>query len=206
MYQTVAEEVFNSVTHLLGTVFALIGLILLLRQQNGPWELVSFSVFGGTLILLYGVSTLYHAIGGRAKKVLRKLDHLSIYILIAGTYAPFSLVTLRHSWGWPVFGVVWVLAVVGIVIDLLPNKKGSRTLPLIIYLTMGWLALALIKPLLDNLPVPGFLLLLSGGLCYTGGLIFYGFDQRIRYFHAIWHLFVLAGSVFHFFTVYYYVA
>lgn len=205
-YQSATEERFNSLTHLLGTIAALIGLILLIRQQTDPWKLVSFSLFGGTMIFLYATSTLYHFMDGRAKRILRKLDHLAIYILIAGTYAPFTLVTLRNDWGWPVFAVVWTLAVIGIIIDLLPNKNGRRTIPVIIYLTMGWLALVMAKPLLDSLPLTGFIWLLCGGICYTSGLIFYGLDEKVRFFHAIWHLFVLAGSFFHFLSVYHYIA
>ena len=204
--QSTTEEHFNSITHLLGTIAALIGLILLIRQQTDPWKLLSFSIFGGTMVLLYGVSTLYHAMSGRTKKILRKLDHLAIYILIAGTYAPFTLVTLRNDWGWPVFAIVWVLAIIGIIIDLLPNDHGRRTIPIVIYLLMGWMALFLAKPLLENLPLTGFIWLLCGGVSYTFGLIFYGLDERVRFFHAIWHLFVLAGSFFHFLTVYQYIA
>ena len=204
--QTATEERFNSLTHLLGTIAALIGLVLLIRQQTDPWKLLSFSIFGGTMVLLYGISTLYHAMSGRTKRILRKLDHLAIYTLIAGTYAPFTLVTLRNDWGWPVFSLVWGLAVVGIVIDLLPNPKGQRIIPIIIYLLMGWMALFLAKPLLDNLPKNGFIWLICGGLSYTLGLVFYGFDERVRFFHTIWHLFVLAGSFFHFLTVYRFIA
>lgn len=205
-YQSAAEERFNSLTHLLGTIAALIGLMLLIRQQTDPWKLASFSLFGGTMVILYTISTLYHFMNGRAKKILRKLDHLAIYLLIAGTYAPFTLVTLRNSWGWPIFSAVWALAIVGIIIDLLPNKNGQRTIPLIIYLLMGWMALIVAKPLLDNLPLSGFIWLLCGGICYTSGLIFYGLDERVRYFHAVWHLFVLAGSFFHYLTVYRHIA
>ncbi|WP_303720183.1 hemolysin III family protein [Malonomonas rubra] len=204
--QTATEERFNSLTHLLGTIAALIGLILLIRQQTDPWKLISFSIFGSTMVLLYSISTLYHAMSGQNKRILRKLDHLAIYILIAGTYAPFTLVTLRNNWGWPVFGLVWGLAIIGIIIDLLPNKKGQRTIPIIIYLLMGWMALILAKPLLDNLPLNGFIWLLCGGLFYTFGLIFYGFDARVPFFHTIWHLFVLAGSFFHYLAVYRFIA
>lgn len=204
--QTATEERFNSLTHMLGTIAALIGLVFLIHQETDPWKLFSFSIFGSTMVLLYAISTIYHAMRGRTKKILRKLDHLAIYILIAGTYAPFTLVTLRGDWGWSVFGAVWLLAIIGIIIDLLPNPSGRRTIPMIIYLLMGWMALVLAKPLIDNLPVYGFIWLVCGGLCYTFGLIFYSFDKRIRFFHTIWHLFVLAGSFFHFMTVYQFIA
>lgn len=205
-YQSATEEHINSLIHLLGTLAALLGLILLLRQQTDPWKLVSFTIFGGTMVLLYAISTLYHFLNGRAKKILRKLDHLAIYLLIAGTYAPFTLVTLRNDWGWPVFGVVWLLALVGILVDLRQHENGHRTIQVVIYLAMGWMALGLARPLLDSLPLPGFIWLLCGGLSYTLGLIFYSLDKRVRFFHAIWHLFVLAGSFFHFLTVYRYLA
>jgi len=204
--QTATEERFNSITHLLGTIAALIGLVLLIRQQSDPWKLLSFSVFGGTMVLLYATSTIYHAMRGQTKKLLRKLDHLAIYILIAGTYAPFTLVTLRNNWGWLAFSVVWLLALTGIIIDMQHHPGSSRKLQVGIYLAMGWMALLLAKPLLDQLPLTGFIWLLCGGLCYTFGLIFYGYDRRIRFFHAIWHLFVLAGSFFHYLTVYHFIA
>ena len=204
--QTATEERFNSLTHLLGTIAALIGLILLIRQETDPWKLLSFSIFGGTMVLLYAISTVYHAMRGRVKRIMQKLDHLAIYILIAGTYAPFTLVTLRNDWGWPAFSVVWLLAIVGIIIDLQPNPTGRRKLPIVIYLLMGWMALLLAKPLLDNLPLIGFVWLVCGGLSYTLGLLFYGFDERVRFFHAIWHMFVLAGSFFHYLTVYQFIA
>ncbi len=204
--QTATEERFNTLTHLFGTIAALIGLIFLIRQETDLWKLLSFSIFGGTMVLLYATSTLYHAMAGRTKKVLRKLDHLAIYTMIAGTYAPFTLVTLRNNWGWPAFAAVWLLALAGIVIDLRPNPSGRRTIPIIIYLLMGWMALILAKPLLDSLPTAGFVWLAIGGIFYTIGLIFYSFDERIRYFHAIWHLFVLAGSALHYMTVYLFIA
>mgnify|MGYP001275833271 CR=1 FL=1 len=204
--QTATEERFNSLTHLLGTVAALIGLVFLIRQQTDPWKIVSFSIFGGTMVILYATSTIYHAMRGRAKRILRKLDHLAIYTLIAGTYAPFTLVTLRNDWGWAAFVFVWILAVLGIIIDLRPNPTGSRTIPVIIYLLMGWMALFLAKPLLDHLPLTGFIWLVCGGLSYTLGLLFYGFDEKVRFFHAIWHLFVLSGSLMHYLAVYNFIA
>ncbi len=204
--QTATEERFNSITHFLGTIAAMIGLVLLIRQQTDPWKIFSFSVFGGTMILLYATSTIYHAMRGQTKKLLRKLDHLAIYILIAGTYAPFTLVTLRGNWGWAAFSVVWLLALTGIVIDLQHHPGSSRKLQIGIYLAMGWMALLLAKPLLDQLPLAGFIWLLCGGLSYTLGLIFYGYDERVRFFHTIWHLFVLAGSFFHYLAVYQFIA
>lgn len=200
-------ERFNSISHLIGAAAALAGLVVLVvlaSLQGDPWKIVSFSIYGTTLLLLYVFSTLYHSLRGKAKRVFQKLDHLAIYLLIAGTYTPFTLVTLRGAWGWSIFGVVWGLAVLGIIIDSL-HIKGRRILPLIIYLLMGWLCLIALGPLLRALPVPGFLWLLLGGILYTGGLVFYILDERVPHFHGIWHLFVLGGSVSHYLTMLFYV-
>ena len=201
-------EWFNSISHLVGAVAALAGLVVVVvvaAQQGDPWKIVSFSVYGATLFFLYTVSTLYHSLRGRAKQIFRKLDHYSIYFLIAGTYTPFTLVTLRGAWGWSIFGVVWGLVVVGIVIESLP-QTGNRLWSLGVYILMGWLVLLALKPLLQALPWAGFVWLLLGGLFYTGGVAFYLFDEKIRHFHGIWHLFVLAGSVSHYVTILFYVA
>lgn len=204
--QTPREELFNSTLHALGAVAAIAGLMILLSKGTDPWRLVSFSIFCGTMIILYTTSALYHAVLGHSKKIIKKLDHLAIYLLIAGTYTPFTLVVLRDGWGWVAFGVIWGLALIGIVYDLLPRKNDSRAIPVAIYLLMGWLALLLAKPLLASLPLPAFIWLLCGGIFYTCGLIFYALDKRIRFFHAIWHSFVLLGSFFHYMTVYLYIA
>ncbi|MBU2713055.1 PAQR family membrane homeostasis protein TrhA [Zooshikella harenae] len=201
-------ERFNSITHLIGACAALYGLIVLIliaADEGDPWKIVSFSIYGSTLFLLYLVSTLYHSTSGRLKKILRKVDHSSIYLLIAGTYTPFTLITLRGPWGWALFGIVWALAILGIIIDLWP-QKGERILPIIIYLVMGWLAIIALDPLLTNLSTSGFIWLLVGGLLYTTGILFYAFDERIKHFHGIWHCFVLGGSIAHYCTVLIYVA
>ena len=200
-------EWFNSISHLIGAALALVGLILLVvlaARQGDPWKIVSFSIYGTTLLLLYTFSALYHSSHGKAKKVFRKFDHLSIYLLIAGTYTPFSLITLRGDWGWSIFGAIWCLAILGIVLDSLPQKR-RRVLPLIIYIFMGWFILIALKPLLRALPQMGFAWLLLGGVFYTIGVVFYALDKRVRHFHGIWHLFVLAGSLSHYFTVLFYV-
>jgi hemolysin III len=200
-------EQFNSITHLIGAAAALAGLVILVvaaSLQGDPWKIVSFSIYGATLLLLYVSSALYHSLRGKAKDVFRKLDHHAIYLLIAGTYTPFTLVTLRGAWGWSLFGVIWGLAVLGIVVDSLP-QKGLRILPVVIYLLMGWLVLMALKPLLQALPSMGFVWLLVGGLFYTGGVVFYALDERVRHFHGIWHLFVLMGSISHYITVLFYV-
>ena len=201
-------ERFNSISHLIGAVAALVGLVVVVviaAEQGDPWKMVSFSIYGATLLLLYTISTLYHSLRGRAKQIFRKLDHLSIYLLIAGTYTPFTLVTLRGVWGWTLFGIIWGLAVVGMALEALP-QKGNRVLSIVVYVLMGWLVLVALKPLLAALPFAGFIWLLLGGIFYTGGLAFYLFDEKIRHFHGIWHLFVLAGSACHYLTILWYVA
>lgn len=205
MYQ---GERFNSISHLMGTVLALGGataLLILAARQADPWKIVSFSLYGASLFLLYASSTLYHSLRNRAKAVFRKLDHLAIYLLIAGTYTPFALVTLRGGWGWSLFGLIWGLAVVGMVVEFLP-RRGARILPVVIYLLMGWLALIALKPLLQALPIIGFVWLVAGGLFYTFGMIFYGLDRRLRHAHGVWHLFVLVGSISHYIAIFFYVA
>jgi hemolysin III len=201
-------ERLNGISHLLGTVLAAAGLALLVvlaARQGDPWKIVSFSLYGTTLFLLYLVSTLYHSLRGRAKALFQRLDHLAIYLLIAGTYTPFMLVTLRGVWGWSLFGVVWGLALTGMALEYLP-RKGARILPVVIYLLMGWLALIALGPLLAALPFMGLVWLFGGGLFYTLGVLFYALDTRLRHGHGIWHLFVLAGSVSHYFAILFYVA
>jgi hemolysin III len=202
-------ERLNSVTHLLGTVAAAAGLAVLVAlaaQQGDGWKLVSFSVYGASLFLLYLFSTLYHSTRGRAKPVLAKLDHAAIYLLIAGSYTPFTLVTLRGAWGWTLFGMIWGLAVLGIVVDSLHTKGARRILPMTIYIVMGWLVLIALKPLIAALPYAGILWLVGGGLFYTLGIGFYALDKKLRHAHGIWHLFVLAGSISHYLAVLLYVA
>ncbi len=157
------------------------------------------------LLTLYLTSTLYHSVRGKAKDVLQRLDHCAIYLLIAGTYTPFMLVTLRGPWGWSLFGVVWGLALIGIVQEYV-YAKGARILSLVIYVAMGWLVVIGIKPLIAALEWDGFLWLAAGGLCYTGGIAFYATDHKLRHGHGIWHLFVLAGSSCHFVAILFYVA
>jgi hemolysin III len=202
-------ERFNSITHLIGAIAAMIGsavLVALAARQGEQWKVVSFSIYGASLIALYSVSALYHSLRGQAKIFFRKLDHYAIYTLIAGTYTPFMLVTLRGAWGWTLFGVIWALAVIGIILEAMPKRSDSRRiLSLVIYLAMGWLCVIAIVPLLEKLPHTGFILLLIGGLLYSGGIVFYVFDKRIKHFHGIWHLFVLGGSVSHFFSILLYV-
>ncbi|HNS80536.1 MAG TPA: hemolysin III family protein [Kiritimatiellia bacterium] len=201
-------ERFNSISHVAGAIAALAGLavlVVLAAQQGDPYKVVSFSIYGVTLFLLYLFSSLYHSIRHpSAKAILRKLDHHSISLLIAGSYTPFTLVTLRGGWGWSLFGVVWGLALLGAIVEYLP-VRGGRILPVIIYLLMGWMIVIALVPLLKALPRPGFWGLAAGGMFYTVGVGFYAFGRRIRHFHGIWHLFVLAGSACHYFTILLYV-
>lgn len=201
-------ERFNSISHLVGTAAAMAGtacLIVVAARQGDPWKVVSFSIYGASLILLYLFSTLYHSLQHTAKTLFQKFDHLAIYLLIAGTYTPFALVTLRGTWGWSIFGLVWGLAVLGIAVEI-SMHKGRRIVPVAIYLVMGWIIVIALKPLLHSLPAAAAIWLISGGLFYTSGLYFYIRDKKVTHFHGIWHLFVLAGSLCHFITIFGYVA
>lgn len=201
-------ERFNAWTHLVGAVLACIGavwLIVVAGLQGDPWKIVSFSIYGFTLLLLYSISTLYHSTRGKAKQVMRKLDHLSIYLLIAGSYTPFCLVSLRGPWGWSLFGVVWGLALIGMLQEIKPRSE-ARILSIVIYAVMGWVVLVAVKPLLHSLGGAGFAWLAAGGVFYTLGIIFFALDSRLRHAHGIWHLFVIAGSLMHFVAVFFYVS
>jgi len=201
-------ERFNSYSHLLGSAAAIVGTLVLLWpaiQADERWKILAFSVYGVSLIALYGFSTLYHSTCGPRKALFRQLDHLAIYMLIAGTYTPFLIVTLRETGGWWMFALIWSLAAVGMILEGIP-KASRRLWSIAVYLLMGWLALFLIKPLAAVLPAAGFNLLLAGGIAYTAGIVFYVFDKKVVHFHGIWHLFVLAGSVCHYGSIYYYVA
>ena len=196
-------EKLNAVTHLVGAVLALAGsvlLIVLAALANDPWKVVGVSIYGATLVLLYTFSALYHSVRGPAKNLLRKFDHHSIYYLIAGSYTPFCLVTLRGAWGWSLLGVVWGLAALGSAQELRP-ARGERVLSVVIYVVMGWVALAALVPLLRALGPAGFAWIAAGGLLYTIGIIFFVLDTRLRHGHGIWHLFVLAGSAAHYVAI-----
>lgn len=201
------HELANTITHGIGVALSLAGLVVLVvfaALRGTVWHVVSFSVYGTTLVLLFTASTLYHSFHSpRIKHAFRILDHCSIYLLIAGSYTPFTLVTLRGAWGWSLFGCVWGLTVVGIAIKIFFTGRFAL-LSTIVYLLMGWLAVVAIKPLMGQIPLAGFLWLLAGGLIYSSGVIFYVF-RRIPYGHAIWHLFVLAASVCQYFAILFYV-
>ncbi|UPQ84087.1 hemolysin III family protein [Pseudomonas knackmussii] len=196
-------EKLNAWTHLAGGVSALIGTVWLLAlaaMDGDVTKIVSMAIYGFTLVLLYSASTLYHSVRGRAKEIMQKLDHLSIYLLIAGSYTPFCLVTLRGTWGWWLFGTVWALAVIGMLQEIKPRSE-ARVLSVVIYAVMGWIVLVAVKPLLAALGTVGFSWLVAGGVLYTVGIIFYAYDTRFRHWHGIWHLFVMAGSLLHFVAI-----
>lgn len=200
-------EKFNAITHLVAAALALPAatvLIVLAAMDGDAWKVVSVSIYGLSLVLLYTFSTLYHSVRGRAKIVLRKLDHQSIYLLIAGSYTPFCLVTLRGPWGWSLFGVVWGLALIGGLQELWPIGK-ERILSVVLYVVMGWVALVAVVPLLGVLRAAGFAWVATGGVLYTLGIVFYALDKRLPWAHGVWHLFVLAGSAAHYFAVLHYV-
>ena len=200
-------EKFNAWTHLIGALLACAGAIwlLVLASLDGePRKIVSVAIYGLALILLYSISTLYHSLRGSKKLVMRKLDHLSIYLLIAGSYTPFCLVTLHGPWGWWLFGIVWGLAIVGMLQEIKPRSE-ARVLSIVIYAVMGWIVLIAIDPLLAALGRDGFIWLASGGVLYTVGIIFFAFDSRFRHWHGIWHLFVMAGSLLHYVAILRYV-
>ena len=205
----VRGEAFNTITHLVGAALALAALVVLVvfaSVQGDPWKIVSFSIYGFSLFSLYLISTLYHGLRNNAKNIFFVLDHQAIYFLIAGTYTPFTLVTLNGVWGWSLFGAIWGIAIAGFVLDALPAaRKGKRILPVIIYVAMGWMVVVALDPLLQQLPEAGFKWLLAGGLLYTGGIIFYALSNKFMYAHGIWHLFVLAGSASHYIAILFYV-
>jgi hemolysin III len=201
------EELTNGISHAIGAGLALIGLIALLAtaiQYGNARHIVSAAIYGSSLILLYLASTFYHLISPQGlKRFFQKLDHLMIYILIAGSYTPFTLVTLQGAWGWTLFSLVWGMALCGIMLELF-LKKRIEWLSLTLYLGMGWLLIIAIKPLAVSLAPGGLVLLLIGGLLYTSGIVFYVWEN-LSYSHAIWHLFVMAASTAHFFAILFYV-
>ncbi|HEU4796807.1 MAG TPA: hemolysin III family protein [Pyrinomonadaceae bacterium] len=203
---SVGEEIANSISHGLGLILALIALPILVVSAtevgSTPFT-VGVVVFGATMVLLYLASTLYHAITHHsAKQFFRLFDHSAIFLLIAGSYTPFTLGVLRGAWGWTLLVIVWSLAIAGIILKAVPRTRHSWFC-MVLYLAMGWLAIVAIKPIWELVPVPGILLILAGGVAYTGGLAFFA-AQRLRYAHFIWHLFVLAGTTCHFFAVLWY--
>jgi hemolysin III len=201
---TPAEEQANVLTHGIGLALSVAGLAVLVTLtglRGGVWEVTSTAIFGATLVLLYTSSTLYHCFRAeQVKRFLRKIDHAAIFLLIAGTYTPFLLVNLRGPWGWSLFGVIWALAITGVVLKFWFTGR-AKVLSTLLYLAMGWLVVIAINPLRQSVAPAGLWLLLAGGLSYTLGTVFYLW-RRLPYHHAVWHLFVLGGSVCHFFAVF----
>lgn len=196
-------EKFNAWTHLVGAILATIGAVwmLVVATMTGDiWKIVSVAVYGVALVMLYSASTVYHSVRGRAKVIMQKVDHFSIYLLIAGSYTPFCLVTLHGTWGWTLFGIVWALAIIGILQEIKPRSE-ARVMSIVIYAVMGWIVLVAVNPLIAALGMAGFIWLALGGVFYTVGIIFFAFDTKVRHFHGVWHLFVIAGSLLHFVAI-----
>jgi hemolysin III len=207
--QTLGEEIANSISHGAGAVASLVGapfLILHALELGDTGYLIGSVVFAATMIVLYLSSTLYHSFRpGRLKQIFRIIDHSAVYLLIAGTYTPFALGALRGPWGWTLLGVNWGLAVFGIVAKFTIGFRFPR-LSTVLYLAMGWVGIVAIQPMLTRVPVAGLLWLLAGGLFYTGGVVFYATDARVRYGHAVWHICVMAGTICHVVAVVYHSA
>jgi hemolysin III len=202
---TTGEEIAHAITHGLGLLLSVAAcsvMVILAAQRGTVWHITGVAVFGASLIVLYAASTLYHSLTHqKAKRVFRFLDYSAIYLLIAGTYTPFTLVTLRGEWGWSLFGVAWGLAITGAVVEVATRRK-YKALSMGFYLGMGWLIVIAIKPLLDALDTRSLVLLAAGGAAYTGGAALYALG-RFRYHHAVWHVLVLVGSCCHFLAVYF---
>jgi hemolysin III len=204
--QSLGEEIANTVSHGVGCVAALVATMILVisAARHGATAVVGAAVFGMSAVLLYLTSTLYHALpANRAKRVFQVIDHSAIYLLIAGTYTPFTIGILRGTWGWILFGLVWISAILGVVVKAVGGIRFPR-LSTALYAAMGWVALIAIRPLWARMPAPGWVWLLAGGVAYTAGVAFYAADRRMRYGHFLWHLFVLAGTACHFFAVLWY--
>jgi hemolysin III len=204
---TLGEEIANSASHGVGLAAALAGtpfLMLAAARRGAVSGIVGASVFAASMVLLYFTSTMYHALPrNRAKHVFRILDHSAIFVLIAGTYTPFTLGLLRGAWGWTLLGLVWSMAALGVVLKAVGGVRYPRV-STVIYVVMGWIALIAIRPLWVRMPLSAWVWLLTGGLAYTAGVAFYASDRRIRYGHFVWHVFVLAGTTCHFFAVLWY--
>ncbi len=201
---TVGEEVGNAVTHGIGAALGVWGLVLMILKSIDAWQMVTSCVYGASIIVLFAMSCLYHAISHEgAKRIMRVFDHTSIFILIAGTYTPYTLVALRGVIGWVLFGVVWSAAIVGIVLNAISIER-FKVFSMICYIAAGWCVVFTVVPLLRRLPLSGFWLLLGGGILYTVGLLFYR-QKNILWCHTIWHVFVLAAAVIQFLSIYGYV-
>jgi hemolysin III len=200
------DEIFNSITHGIGVLLSIAALVLLIVfasiHDGDVWQIVSFSIYGASLILLYMASTLYHAIQKKKlKRFFNVFDHASIFILIAGTYTPFCLVPLRGPWGWTLFGIIWGLAIAGVIFKIFFYSDKLRVISAILYIGMGWIIIIALKPLIQNVPAGSLYWLFAGALSYCIGVLFY-LQRQNRFNHVIWHLFVLGGSISHFFAIF----
>ena len=207
-HYTLGEELMNSISHGVGALLGIAALVLCVVRAaptGDPYRIVSGAIFGFTVLILYLMSCLYHALKvNKAKRVFRVIDHCTIFLLIAGTYTPYTLVSLRDSVGWWVFGVIWATAIVGIVLNAVSLKKFSR-ISVALYLIMGWMIIIAYQPMAQAIPRGGMQLLVWGGVAYTLGAILYGIGSRRKYFHSIFHFFCIIGTVLHFFSIYLYV-
>jgi hemolysin III len=201
-------ERFNAITHLVGSVLAIVGAtvaITLASIHGGTRRIVALSIYAAMLIVLYISSTLYHSLRGRAKKIFHVFDHCAIYLLIAGTYTPFTLVTLHGTWGWWLFGIVWALAAAGVAKDAFFHNR-LRPVSVVLYVLMGWLVIVAFEPLQRAMPAAGIAWLVAGGIVYTAGIVFFALSKRVAHTHGMWHLCVIGGSVCHYVAVLRYVA
>ena len=205
---SLGEELMSSISHGAGALFGVFALVLCVvksAMHNSVIGIAAGAIFGASMILLYSMSTLYHALGrNRAKAVFRILDHCGIFLLIAGTYTPYTLVALQGALGWTLFGIVWGAAILGIALNAVSIER-FKVFSMICYLCMGWVIIFAVKPLLSAIPKESFLLLLWGGIIYTLGAVVFGFGKKLRYIHSVWHFFVLAGSILHFLSIYLYI-
>jgi len=203
-FYTLGEEIGNAITHGIGAGLSIWGLVLMILKSSDAWQVVASCIYGAALIVLFTMSCLYHALANEtAKRVMRVFDHTGIFFLIAGTYTPYTLVTLRGPLGWVLFGLVWGAAIVGITLNAVSIER-FKTFSMICYIAAGWCVVIAIVPMIRNLAAGGMWLLLAGGLLYTGGILFYR-KKNVRWFHMVWHLFVLAAAVCQFLSIYYYV-
>jgi len=199
-------ERFNSITHLVGTVLAVVGAVaLLVITDGGARKLIALGVYGAMLVLLYLSSTLYHSFRGKAKKIFHIFDHCAIYFLIAGTYTPLTLIKLRGAWGWTLFGIIWALAAIGVAKDALFHMR-YRAVSVVLYALMGWMVVIAFRPLRQALPAAAIAWLVAGGIVYTIGIAFFAMSKRVAYTHGVWHLFVIAVSICHYVAMVRYVA
>ena len=206
--QTRSEEILNAISHGLGVGLSIAALVILLVfavQSGDPWKIISFSIYGASLIILYSISTIYHIIKNvKYKRIFQILDHSSIFLLIAGSYTPFIMVCMRDPWGWTILSLVWTIAIIGIILKL-SNRNISKKATTFMYLFMGWLVIVAFHKIIEAFSFMALIWIFSGGILYSLGVIFYFLDRRVRYAHLIFHLFILAGSITQFLSIFFYV-